>query len=265
MPFPILQSADDSVGPYCNFIEYVCFTSDIMMFDEFDLADGLEIEDIIQELERRLELYGTFIPYSIEKKSIVSLLSDKDSYLHYFYCLYYSIEGGTSSTTITNIFEHITDNSLKNYFCSNHSSITSTGQNPTNLRGSIEALRLQLNEGKGNYDDISVNAKDGGIDIVTFKPIDNRGNQVVCLTDATIGKHWKSTKTVISKLGYWKDFIHFKVTPLTCLSIVHVVEEGDFYKASRDNGLIFDRTRIMRYFTSDTVISTSLTTWISNL
>ena len=68
MPFPVLQSADDSVEPYCNFIEYVCFTSDNIMFSEFDLGDGLEIEGIIQELNRRLELYGTFIPFCIKKK-----------------------------------------------------------------------------------------------------------------------------------------------------------------------------------------------------
>jgi hypothetical protein len=265
MSFPLLQSSDDSIGPYCNYIEYVCFTTDVMMFSEFDLGDGLEIEDIIEELKRRLDLYGAFIPYEIKRNSVVGRIADKDNFLHYFYCLYYSVQGGTSSSAVTNIFEHITDNSLKNYFCSNYSSITSIGQNSTNLKGSIEALRLKLNETKGNYDDISVNAKDGGIDVVTFKPIDARGNQVVCLTDATIGKNWKSTKKVTTKLGYWTKYIHFKVTPITCLSLVHIVDESDFFNASNDNGLIFDRTRIMRYFTSDKVISTSLTAWISNL
>lgn len=267
LSFPSLVSTDNKVNPYCNYIEYCTFCDGDMYFDEFDIDDSGNLQDdIIFELKRRLLLYGNaFIPYKIERDKIVSLISDKDNFLHYFYCLYYAVSGGNSSALNTNIFEKITDNSLKNYFGTADSSITSIGQNTSNLINFIDNIRTDLNEAKGSYDNIRPQAKDGGIDIVTYKPLDSRGNQVVCLTDATIGRHWRDQKQVSVKLNYWKDYIHFKVCPLTCLSIVHIVDEVDFYKASRDNGLIFDRARIMKFFTSDNTLKTSLVAWHATL
>jgi len=262
--FPTLPSSSDGLSDYCNFIEYEVFTNNEIGFDEFDLSE-LSFKDITQELTRRLELYGPFKPYNILKKKVKSTILKKDENLHYYYCLYYAVKGGNSRVAETNIFEVITNVSLKNYFCTNDSIITSVGQNSTNLRGAIEKIRISLKESKGNYDDMAIQAKDGGIDIVTFKPIDKRGNQMICLTDATIGRNWISQKKVASKIHYWKDYIHFKVIPMTCLSIVHIVQDADFYKASRENGLIFDRARIMRYFSTDLNLESSLKSWISNL
>jgi hypothetical protein len=266
LSFPTLVSTDDNLNSYCNYIEYSCFVDGDIFFSEFDTDDGgLKLDDIVPELERRLGLYGDFVPYKIFRDRIESLLLEKNDYLHYIYCLYYAIKGGNSKANNTNIFELITDVSLKNYFTTEYSEITSIGQNPTNLKNSIDRIRIALLETKGNYDHIAPQAKDGGIDIVTYKPIDDRGNQLVCLTDATIGKNWKSQKKVASKLDYWCEYLHFKVRPLTCLSIVHIVDESEFYNASKDNGLIFDRPRIMRYFKSENTLTTRLTTWLSNL
>ena len=266
LSFPSLVSTDDNLNSYCNYIEYSCFVDGDILFSEFNTSDkGLKLEDITQELARRLSLYGVFIPYQIKKDKVVSLLLDKSKHLHYFYCLYYSIKGGNSSSFNTNIFEHITDISLKNYFCTDISEITSIGQSSQNLKNSIDKIRIVLKESKGNYEDIAPQAKDGGIDIITYKPMDNRGNQVICLTDATIGRNWKSEKKVTTKLNYWKEYIHFKVCPISCLSIVHIVDDSDFYGASKDNGLIFDRARIMRYFKFNSKLSSSLTAWLATL
>lgn len=267
LSFPLLVSSDTKLNSYCNYIEYCAFCNNDIYFDEFDTDEsGLQQVDIIAELGRRLTLYGNaFVPFAIRKDKIESLIVEKDNYLHYFYCLYYAVVGGNSSTFNTNIFELITDNCLKNYFGTTNSTITSIGQSSSNLRGSIEAIRVSLIEVKGNYENIRPQAKDGGIDIVTFKPLDNRGNQIVCLTDATIGKNWRDQKQVITKLNYWKEYIHFKVCPVTCLSIVHIVDEADFYQASKDNGLIFDRARIMKYFISDNLLKTRLISWHATL
>ena len=262
--FPSITSSSDKIGDYCNFIEYEVFTSSEMSFDEFDLSD-LQLKDILQELQRRLELYGSFKPYDVLKKKVKSKISLKDDNLHYYYCLYYALKGGNPKTSETNIFEVITNASLNNYFCTDKSIITSVGQNSTNLRGAIENIRIMLSESKGNYDDLSVHAKDGGIDIVTYKQIDERGNQLICLTDATIGKNWISQKKVASKLRYWRDYIHFKVDPITCLAIVHIVEDADFYKASKENGLIFDRARLMKYYSYNIALTATLKSWFNTL
>jgi len=264
---PYLPSSTDNLSSYCNYIEYSCFRDGNMLFSEFDVnGTGLKLKDIIQELNRRLELYGQeFIPFKIEKDRILSMLSDKEVNLHYFYCLYFAVKGGNNKTAHTNIFEQITDNSLRNYFGTDYSIVTSIGQNSVNLKNAIEKIKDALLEKKGSYEEMPKKAKDGGIDIITYKPVDNRGNQVVCLTDATVGRHWQSEKRVLNKLDYWVKYIHFKLRPLTCLSIVHIVEDSDFFSASTDNGLMFDRARIMRYYKGDSSITSTLKTWLGGL
>ncbi|WP_256007494.1 hypothetical protein [Pedobacter deserti] len=237
-----------------------------MKHSEFDTAEsGLRLDDLIAELSRRLRLYGSFVPYKLEKNELISLLPDKEENLHYFYCLYYAVKGGNSVAFNTNIFELITDISLKNYFSTKTSKITSVGVTTTRLKASISVVRKTIKESKGNYSTIKAATKDGGIDIITYKALDDRGNQLVCLTDATIGKNWKREKKVIVKLSRWKDWIHFKVPPITCLSVVHVIDDVDFHSASRDNGLLFDRPRIMRNFTPEKRLTSTLKNWATTL
>lgn len=266
MPFPKLVSSDTNISSYCDFIEYCCFAEDEIKFSDFDINDSTpSLDDIKKELKTRLDLYSVFIPFEIKRHKIKSLLKTKTDYLHYFYCLYYSLEGGTSVRTVTNIFEKISDISLKNYFCTNNSITTSIGQNNVLLKNAIDDIRNKLGESKGSDEYIPSKAKDGGIDIITFKPIDNRGNQVICLTDATIGKNWRTEKNVISQLSSWTEFIHFKVTPITCLAIVHIVAPEDFHSSSKSNGLLFDRTRIMKFYDPNSTINTELINWQTSL
>ena len=107
-------------------------------------------------------------------------------------------------------------------------------------------------------------AKDGGIDIVTYKPLDERGNQIIVLTDATIGKNWKE-KHVYSKIQHWGQYIHFKNNPITCLAIAGIIPTENFHSASRDNGLLFDRTRIMGYYVPQDKIQEDLEHWRTQL
>ena len=266
MLFPQLVSKDTNLFSYCDFIEYCCFTNNEISFNDFDVNDSsFTLEDIKKELNRRLDLYSSFVPFILKRKKVVSLLTKKNENLHYFYCLYFSLKGGTSKTNITNIFEKISDVCLKKYFNTTTSIITSIGQNNVLLRNSIDNIRQELKESKGSDENIPQKAKDGGIDIITYKPIDSRGNQVVCLTDATIGKNWRSEKMVKNQLDSWKEFVHFKVSPMTCLTIIHVIEPENFHGSSKDNGLLFDRTRIMKYYSSDVGISLELNIWHSTL
>ncbi|WMC07758.1 hypothetical protein [Elizabethkingia anophelis] len=266
MSFPVLVSSTSVLSSYCDFIEYCCFINNDMNFSEFDINDSSFTEsDIIEELERRLLLYDSFQPYDIKKTKIVSLLTEKEKYLHYLYCLYYALRGGVSKVDITNIFETITDSCLKNYFNTDKSIIISIGQGKSLLKNKMAAIVDSLNETLGNCEEMPKSAKDGGIDIITFKPIDVRGNQFVCLTDATIGKNWKSEKIVKSKLDSWKEYIFFKVCPYTCLSIVHIVEPEEFHTASKNNGMIFDRARIMKYYKEESNIVNQLIVWSNSL
>jgi hypothetical protein len=266
MAFPKLVSKDTNLFSYCDFIEYCCFRDNEMPFSDFDINDSsFSLADVLKELKRRLDLYSTFIPYRIKRRTILSLLKKKSKYLPYYYCLYFSLTGGTSQKKITNIFEKISDVSLKNYFNTDKSITTSIGQTNILLNKAIKAIRLDLKESKGSDEHIPKKAKDGGIDIITYKPADDRGNQLICLTDATIGRNWRTEKLVRNQITSWSQFIHFKACPLTCLSIVHVIEPEVFHSASLNNGLLFDRTRIMKYYSDDTSLTHALMAWQSAL
>lgn len=271
--FPTINSSDTKISSYCNFIEYNCFVNDEISFDELDINEYTStFTNVIDELKRRLDLYDTFIPYEIKKNKIISKLPNKKQYLYYSYCLYYSLKGGNSDSKITNIFEKISDLSLKNYFGTSSSIITSIGQDSGLLINKIDSISDRLFETIGNKEVIPPKAKDGSIDIITFKPIDKRGNQLICLTDATIGKSWKDDKVVNIQLNKWKQFIHFKCEPTTCLSIVHVVSSEDFKTASFNNGLLFDRTRVVKYYYNSEYVNNifddlelELNVWINSL
>ena len=273
LSFPIINSSDTKISSYCNFIEYNCFVNDEISFDELDISEYTStLTSITDELKRRLDLYDTFSPYEIKKDKVISKLSTKETNLYYVYCLYYSLKGGNSDIKITNIFEKISDLSLKNYFGTKSSIITSIGQDSGLLINKIDSISDKLFETIGNKEDIPPKAKDGSVDIITFKPIDKRGNQLICLTDATIGRNWKDDKVVNNQLNKWRDFIHFKNMPTTCLSIVHVISTEDFYLASKNNGLLFDRTRIVKYYYNSEFVNNifddlelELNVWINNL
>lgn len=266
MSFPLIYSSNNRLSSYCDYIEYCCFTNDEIFFSEFDINDtSFTLDDIKNELERRLDLYNPFIPFNIGRRSINSRLENKDEYYHYLYCLYYANVGGQTTIENTNIFERISDVCLKNYFNTDNSIVTSVGQNTLLLIDKINSIVEDLKEDVGNFQNMPPMAKDGGIDIITYKPFDIRGNQLVCLTDATIGKNWDSQKNVFSTLQMWQDYIHFKTCPLTCLSIVHIVEPEKFHSSSRMNGMIFDRARIMKYYMDNQDVKHELINWVRRI
>lgn len=266
MSFPLIYSSNNRLSSYCDYIEYCCFTNNEIRFSEFDINESsFTLDDVKNELERRLELYDSFSPFTIGRRSIESNLINKEDFYHYLYCLYYANEGGQTTIQNTNLFESISDICLKNYFNTNSSIITSVGQNTSLLIDKIELIVGNLKEDKGNFENMPQMAKDGGIDIITYKPLDFRGNQLVCLTDATIGKNWGTQKNVNSTLQMWREYVHFKTCPLTCLSIVHIVEPEKFHFSSKMNGIIFDRTRIMKYYTEVETVKNELLNWVGRI
>lgn len=262
----ILEGDTNDISYLCDYIELVTFIDGKCDIEEtVNIDDADQLKDILNMLKFRLKLYDKYTPYKIERKIVVSsFVKCRNKHKHYMYCLYYAVKGGANiSTDVTNIFEMIVDNALKRYINTNESIITSFGQNKGNLKNNIEAFAERLHE-HHNPGTVNSNAKDGGVDIITFKPLDERGNSIVILTDATVGKNWEN-KTVSVKLNYWKEYINFKVHPVTCLAMVHTINTEKMHDASMKNGLIFDRSRIIQFYVHDESIHKELTTWESKI
>lgn len=255
----------------CDFLEYYTFIDGECDIEEYyysseedDDYDSTQIDDIKSMLNRRLKLYYPYMPFRIHRNKIISMFSTddlKNKNLHYLFCLYYSLYGGGKlSRKESTLFEIIVDVALKSYLNTQHSILTSFGDNELTIKEKIHELLNNTNELIGDLNLMPSHAKDGGIDIVTFKPLDDRGNQIIVLTDATLGKNW-GEKKVLSKLKHWLQYIHFKTEPLTCLALARIVPTERFHYASCDNGLLFDRTRIVSFYVPKNEIEQELSIW----
>lgn len=259
----------------CDYIEYTAFLRGKCSIDSYYIEDDnlddddessgtSQQNDIKDSLQRRLNLYGSYKPYRITGYTVVSNFDNEDLQkhnLHYLFCLHYSLLGGyQASREVTTLFERIVESAIKNYLNTSYSILTSFGNNEMTIKEKIKAFAYDANEMLVDLSLMPANAKDGGIDIVTYKPLDERGNQIIVLTDATIGKNWQE-KNVYSKIKHWEQYVHFKNDPITCLAIAGIIPTENFHYASRNNGLLFDRTRIMGYYVSQDQIQKDLENW----
>lgn len=271
----IIPSSNQS--DICDYIEYYAFLYGECNIDIFYASDETndeeenyktKIRDIHKILQNRLSLYNPFSPFKIQRNKIVSCFNTielRTNNLHYLFCLHYSLYGGSQLTrAISTLFEYIVDSALKKYLNTPYSIMTSFGENEQSIKEKIHIFLQDTKERIGDLSLIPPHAKDGGIDIITFKPLDNRGNQIIILTDATLGKNWQEKK-VNSKLNHWNQYILFKTDPISCLAIAKIVPTERFHYASRDNGLLFDRARIMSNYSCQEAIQTDLEQWRSNL
>lgn len=251
---------------YRAFIEGECDIEEYYISDEDDEVSSSQIDDVKTILQSRLRLYAPYIPFQLSRNKVVSAFqteSDRLTALHYIFCVHYSLNGaqgvGRDDSTL---FELIVDIALKEYLNTTQSVLTSFGNNDQTIKEKIHEVLQMTNERLGDISLMPPHAKDGGIDIITFKSLDNRGNQLIVLTDATLGRNW-SEKRVASKLEHWIQYIHFKTNPLPCLALTKIIPLERFHYASRDNGLLFDRTRIVRCYSQheDEEVQNKLKIW----
>lgn len=249
---------------YCAFLEGECNIEEYYTSEDDDSEDSNQIKDVKRILQDRLHLYAPYAPFRIDRNRIISTYQDEAQRLcelHYIFCVYYSLYGAQGvKRDDSTLFEQIVDIALKEYLHTSQSILTSFGNNEQTIKEKIHEFLRMTNEMLGDLSLMPSHAKDGGIDIITFKPLDNRGNQIIVMTDATLGKKW-TEKRVASKLAHWVQYIHFKAKPVPCLALTKIIPIEKFHDASVDNGLLFDRTRIVRNYSQNTSIQDKLKIW----
>lgn len=265
MPTVIPSSDLDDI---CDFLEYEaflkgeCSLSSVITEDD---DDNERLSSIKALLEHRLNLYNPYAPFEIKRGKIKSKFKtdiSKEKNLHYLFCLHYSLNGAPKvSRDISTLFENIVDNSLKQYLQTSSSILTSFGDTDSNIESKIRHMLNETNEKMGDLSLIPRFAKDGGVDIVTYKSLDKRGNQIIILTDATLGKRSWKEKVVAVKVNLWTKYIHFHVNPITCLALARIIPTEVFFETSANNGLLFDRSRIVGLYTPSDPLTQILQNW----
>jgi len=103
-------------------------------------------------------------------------------------------------------------------------------------------------------------AKDEGLDVIAWKPIDKRPGQTIILTQCTIGDDWK-TKTGEISIENWQDIINFAAKPMRALAFP-IVYHDQWNYWSKKGGILFDRLRLTLLFPKDTsYLQRAIKTW----
>jgi hypothetical protein len=213
-------------------------------FEEDTDYNGDELFDsIIQELEKRQELYGSTPPYSIVNSTIYPLINWND-YPEYLLCLIFSYWGAANSNGGTSLFERISNIALKRYL--NGEAITLGFPNNGNLPFQIDNIATSMGEDRAAKNP-PPQAKDRGVDVIGWMPFgDNRRGQIIVLMQCAAGKNWGLKKPIL--LSVWSQYINwFYETTVPSISITEIITTRKWSNAVENYGVIFDRARIYRF------------------
>jgi len=153
---------------------------------------------------------------------------------------------------ISKLFENLVAVSMKNYL--GHAIKIGSPRNvgvPKGFTKCIGHVCSVLNESRGVSPRIHWK-KDGGVDVIAWRPFDDRSGQVVLLVQCTSGKGWNKKICDIS-LRTWDRWIHFAAVPITALAFPFVFNTGS--PRSRDQwldfsckgGILLDRLRLASF------------------
>jgi hypothetical protein len=117
--------------------------------------------------------------------------------------------------------------------------------NKKNFKKCVKALCVELNEPFNSFYDYIPKSKDVKLDIVSWRPFDNRSGQPIILISCKCGRNWKDEEERIP-LKLWTSYINFRADPLLSYAIPYIISnKSDWEIISKERGIIFDRLRIL--------------------
>lgn len=235
------------VGDWVEF--FVCATesglskSELLSYIEDSSGsepDATFIDDVWQELELRLFLYGTENPpYEVNAREIIPLVSWKNN-PEYLVCVILSIDGNSIDSASTGkLFERLSRKAVKKYF---NGEAVIYGF-PT--KQTLEEISVLMNETFGFNP--SSNFKDRGVDIICWKPFgDKRKSQISAIIQCAAGHNWKG-KLLSIPVDAWRQYILWSGSlPIKGFTTPTIIDEKTFHDVVTDSGLMFDRPRLYR-------------------
>jgi hypothetical protein len=218
------------------------------------------LSDVWRELSRREALYrpalftvkGLGVRASGHKRKLIAA--------SYKACLLLSLFGDPGHT-MAKLFERITRCAVERYL---GGSATIFGWEGV---GDIGARVKQLADSIGEQFVLTPRSryKDRGVDVVGWKPFDNRSGQVVILTQCAAGFNWVRKSPVPHRA--WEQYIHWSAPPNIGLAIPSIVPPDDWHDRCLEMGVLFDRPRLINLVSEgcdDPTLTKELSDWIAD-
>lgn len=204
-----------------------------------------KVDGAMQELVRRLTLYGKTSPYTINN-NVISPNFGWRRYPEHSLCLIFSLYGAFNSNIGTKLFEQLIKSCLDHFL--NAQSIGFGFPSGISFKTQIDSLATKCSENRG--DDPTSFDKDRGVDLVLWKSYnDGRNGSVYMLVQCAAGGKWNTKKAV--PLPSWRRYISWNLsTTIPAIAITQIVEVDKWANAVDDYGIVIDRARIFRTISS---------------
>lgn len=222
------------------------------------------ISDVWRELIVRQRLYANS-PFEVHERMVEpnEELQVQDS-PEYLVCLILSLFGVHDQDS-PKLFERLTCRAIEKYLSGEAFVLgwpTAAGE-PVSIQQKCMDVAKRLNERFVESPDARY--KDRGVDVVGWKPFgEKRSGQIVVLLQCAAGHNWAAKRSV--PLGAWEQFIHWAYNPIKAFAVPGIVSQRDWHDKSRDNGIIFDRIRIINLLADgmgDSELSATLQDWVN--
>lgn len=237
---------------------------------EFGYDDSeLIIGDIWREINWRKNVLPKYYPINVHYGRIERNCSWQDQ-LAYSFMLLLSTSFFCGRTKITQkeqrvqskLFERVVTVATKRYLVKSiNIGFPREGRMPRSLHKSIKLFCDLSNEAVRQKPEIVHYAKDEGVDVIAWNPLDNRPGQVILLVQSTIERNWpRSTQKI--NLDAWKNIVNFASTPCKALAFPYVCH-SQWKSWSTRGGMLFDRLRLTSLFpmTSTIYLKKKISEW----
>jgi hypothetical protein len=262
----MIEPLTNSVDSLADWVEYLAIyknkpisksrITSILGKDSIEVSEE-DVDSVINEMDRRSKLYGSSSPFSVERGVITPKVKWNDT-PELAMCLIFSLKGVQKKKEKddgTKLFERLSMEAINAYLGGEAKVLGFP--NKGKLKGQIDELADTMCEEKG-HDCPKPKAKDGGVDIIAWKPHgDKRPNQIILLVQCGAGANWVTKPEV--PVRTWRDrFFHLSAIPMHGISIPDIVQIDDFKAVQDRHNLIFDRVRIYKAIHGKTFVDSKL-------
>lgn len=212
------------------------------------------IDDLWLELTRRETLLGTEYPYNAGR-GLLQRAPWRRGHLTYIALLLlasgmtYDVARLTGWSEEAKLFEHIAARALNQYVSGEAHRIgwPREGEVPAGFAEMLQFLKDELNEEgpQGNVMNLFPEAKDGGVDVVAWRPFrDRRRGQLILLGQCAIGRNWNNKLNDFS-MERWRRYLGSLVPPVRAFLTPYAgVGSSQWDGVALEAGIFMDRMRI---------------------
>jgi hypothetical protein len=226
--------------------------------DDSDDCNAVEFENVLLEIERRINACGGGYPFSLTANGTV--LSDEaegtNQQLLYRYLLLstqlnMNTEKMQAHIDRTQLLEKVSSEALEQYLGKSRArSIVFGTAKPGGFTGKVNYLCHELNEGRGfrNIDPGVPTAKDGKLDSVAWLPFaDGLPGKVILFCQCKTGSSWRGQITQLRPEDFAAKFMEqgFLVNPLRVFCISAAICHLEWNSLTIDGGILIDRCRLV--------------------